>query len=179
MGATWRAGSRFGTWVGSSPLNGSSLGVRALSIQRESRLDRVRAGRYHSDANAGTARSSVGFAMRRSKSRSVPAFPMSETATRRRNCCRDGLFDSRRGHQPLLRCPLLRLLREGPTARRPVLRPPQPPNDRRRRSFARNRFWGCGDGGPQRTGLFEVKPGERGWPTSVLESRAVPDPLQA
>ncbi len=29
----------------------------------------------------------------------------------------------------------------------------------------------CGDAGPQRTGLCEIKPGERGSPTSVLESR--------
>ena len=47
-------GGRFGCWLGRSLLNGSpTLGVRALSTQRKPRLDWVRAGRYHSDANAG------------------------------------------------------------------------------------------------------------------------------
>ena len=48
MGPKWRAGSRFGAWVGSSLVSGSSLlGVGALGIQGKLRLDRVRVGRYH------------------------------------------------------------------------------------------------------------------------------------
>ena len=35
-------------------------------------------------------------------------------------------------------------------------------------------FWGCGDAGPHRTGLCEIKRRESGWPISVLESRCLP-----
>ena len=49
--------------------------------------------------------------------------------------------------------------------------PPQLPNGRRRRSFARSGLVGVRVAGPQRPPLFEIKPGERGRPTSALESR--------
>ena len=34
-------------------------------------------------------------------------------------------------------------------------------------------FWGCGDAGPQRSGLCEIKPREGGWPTGILESSSL------
>ena len=50
---------------------------------------------------------------------------------------------------------------------------PTPPPERPLLTVVRHAeiLRGGRDTGPQRTGLFEIKPGERGWPSNALESR--------